>query len=66
MSYIDLHTHTHCSDGTLSPEELVTKAKEAGLEALAITDHDAVDGVKRAPSVNTPGLEVISGVELSA
>ena len=66
MSYIDLHTHTHCSDGTLSPEELVTKAKEAGLEALAITDHDAVDGVKRARSVNTPGLEVISGVELSA
>ena len=56
MSYIDLHTHTHCSDGTLSPEELVTKAKEAGLEALAITDHDAVDGVKRARSVNTPGL----------
>jgi predicted metal-dependent phosphoesterase TrpH len=62
---IDLHAHTSCSDGRLTPEELVDLAKKAGLAALAITDHDTVDGI--APAIRyADGLEVVSGVELSA
>ena len=41
----DLHMHTSCSDGVLTPEELVQSAKEAGLNFIAITDHDTVDGI---------------------
>lgn len=44
---IDLHTHTTCSDGQYTPEELVQKAAAAGICALAITDHDAVSGIAR-------------------
>lgn len=40
----DLHTHTIFSDGILTPRELFTKAKEVGLSAIAITDHDTMDG----------------------
>ena len=40
----DLHMHTTYSDGKLTPEELVAKAKEAGLTYMAITDHDTVEG----------------------
>lgn len=64
--YIDLHAHSDCSDGVDSPEELVSKARAAGLCALAITDHDAVDGVERARRVSPRGLEIVAGVELSA
>lgn len=41
----DLHTHTTFSDGKLTPEELISAARQAGLSYLAITDHDTVDGV---------------------
>ena len=41
----DLHMHTTYSDGKLTPEELVAKAKEAGLTYMAITDHDTVEGI---------------------
>ena len=41
----DLHTHTDVSDGRLSPEELVRAAAQAGIDVIAITDHDCVDGV---------------------
>ena len=44
---IDFHTHTTCSDGQYTPEELVQKAAAAGICALAITDHDAVSGIAR-------------------
>ena len=44
---IDLHAHSCCSDGTLTPEELVDLAMEKGLTAMALTDHDTMDGVKR-------------------
>ncbi len=64
--YIDLHAHSDCSDGVDSPEELVSKARAAGLCALAITDHDAVDGVERARRVSARDLEIVPGVELSA
>lgn len=62
----DLHTHTTCSDGVLTPIELVTKAEQRGLQALAITDHDNLDAhrVLRQLGYNGP-LKVIVGVEIS-
>jgi len=67
LSYIDLHTHTTASDGTLTPRELVSLAVEIGLSAIAITDHDTVGGVEEALSEGRKlGLEVIPGIEISA
>ncbi|MDO5483822.1 MAG: PHP domain-containing protein [Desulfovibrionaceae bacterium] len=67
MKLIDLHTHTMASDGTDSPEELVSKAHEAGLVAIAITDHDCLDGLDEARRAGEAcGLKVIGGCELSA
>lgn len=63
---IDLHSHTTESDGTYSPAELVAAGKEAGLEALAITDHDTFSGYKAAlPFAESAGLRLICGIELS-
>ena len=61
---IDLHIHTTCSDGTFTPEEIVSLALGAGLSAIAITDHDAVDGVQRARDASRGAIEVVPGVEL--
>jgi len=61
---IDLHTHTVCSDGTLTPAELLAAASAAGLRALAITDHDNVDAYDRLPD-DLLGVELVVGVELS-
>ncbi|HVQ24953.1 MAG TPA: PHP domain-containing protein, partial [Planctomycetota bacterium] len=47
---LELHAHTHLSDGQLSPSALVSLAVERGLFALAITDHDSVEGVAEAQS----------------
>jgi 3',5'-nucleoside bisphosphate phosphatase len=67
MPLADLHTHTNCSDGRLSPEALVEKAARHGLAALAITDHDSVDAYPLAVgAAQQHGIELISGVELSA
>ncbi len=64
---IDLHTHTVCSDGSMTPEELVCHAKESGLSAVAVSDHDTADGVKRAIEAGkSHGIEVIPAIELSA
>lgn len=64
--YIDLHSHTINSDGSDSPEVLVQIAKKAGLSALALTDHDTVNGVKYAlREAEGSNLELIPGVELS-
>lgn len=69
---IDLHTHSTRSDGTLSPSELVDYAVKKGLSALALTDHDSVDGLDealnhakelKAQGINAP--EVIPGIEFS-
>ncbi|MCD8124897.1 MAG: PHP domain-containing protein [Lachnospiraceae bacterium] len=63
---IDLHAHTCCSDGSLSPTELVQLAAERGLVALAVTDHDTVAGVAEALAAGERyGVEVIPGIELS-
>ncbi len=61
-----MHTHTNCSDGERSPTELVRKAGEYGLAALAITDHDTIEGLPEAFAAGVEyGVEVVSGVELS-
>ena len=64
---IDLHMHSSCSDGTLTPEGLVAAALETGLEAAALTDHDTVSGVTRFLSAasGTP-LRAVPGVELAS
>lgn len=64
---IDLHTHSIASDGSMSSVELVRHAKDEGLSAIALTDHDTVDGVKEALEEGQRiGLEVIPGIEISA
>jgi predicted metal-dependent phosphoesterase TrpH len=64
--FIDLHLHTTCSDGLLAPEELVALAATRGLAAIALADHDNVDGIDVAMEAGRrSGVEVISGVELS-
>ena len=63
----DLHTHTNFSDGSLSPEELLTTAKAIGLNYIAITDHDTVDGLQHLYENGlypAKGLKVIPGIEL--
>ncbi|WP_027367138.1 PHP domain-containing protein [Desulfocurvibacter africanus] len=66
MPGIDLHIHSTASDGTLTPTEIVVAAKAAGLEALALTDHDTVQGLGDFMEAGRDnGLEVIPGVELS-
>lgn len=67
MMEIDLHVHTTASDGTLTPSQAVHLAKKRQLKAIAITDHDTVDGVKEALEQGKRlSIEVIPGVEISA
>jgi predicted metal-dependent phosphoesterase TrpH len=62
----DLHSHTTASDGVCSPSENVRRAKAAGLQALGITDHDSVAGLKEAINEgNQIGVEVVPGIEIS-
>lgn len=64
---IDLHTHTVCSDGSMTPAELVRHARASGLAAVAVSDHDTADGVKEAMAVGADiGIEVVPAIELSA
>jgi len=63
---VDLHTHTTCSDGTLTPRELVELAAQVGLTAVAVTDHDTVDGLPAAVDAGHHlGIEVVPGVEVN-
>ena len=67
MKFADLHLHTTFSDGTYTPEELISRSLKAGLSAIAVVDHDTVDGL--APTIaaaKDTDIEVLSGVELSA
>jgi predicted metal-dependent phosphoesterase TrpH len=63
---IDLHTHTNFSDGSQTPTQLVEEAAAKGLTAIAITDHDTVDGLPEALTAGERlGIEVIPGVEIN-
>ncbi|MET0468887.1 MAG: PHP domain-containing protein [Aeromicrobium sp.] len=63
---IDLHTHSNRSDGTDSPTELVEKAKAAGLDVIAITDHDSTAGWDEAQvAADRVGLTLVRGIEIS-
>jgi predicted metal-dependent phosphoesterase TrpH len=65
--FVDLHTHSTASDGTLPPEQVIEAARRCGLEALALTDHDTIAGVPAARAAGERlGIRVIAGVELSA
>jgi len=64
--FADLHVHTSASDGTSSPAEVVHMAGLAGLHALAITDHDTMEGIDDAKdAAGSVGIDVLGGVELS-
>jgi predicted metal-dependent phosphoesterase TrpH len=64
---IDLHTHSCCSDGSLTPVELVRRAADSGIRMLALTDHDTVAGVAEAArEAGHRGIELVPGVEISA
>ena len=63
--YADLHIHTNISDGLLSPEEVIQICEGLGLSIIAITDHDAIGGIKTAKQ-SSKSVEVIPAVELSA
>lgn len=62
---IDLHTHSTASDGTDTPAELVAVAAAAGLDVIAITDHDSTAGWREAFAARPPELTVVPGVEFS-
>ena len=67
MGYVDLHLHTTASDGMKTPTEIVRYAKAKGLQAIAITDHDTIEGLEEGLSEGKRiGLEVIPGIEISA
>jgi hypothetical protein len=63
---VDLHIHSTCSDGSFTPREIVKLARAKGLKAIAIADHDTVEGMAEAVAVGEKcGLEVVPAVELS-
>lgn len=63
----DLHSHTLCSDGALSPKALIELAKQQGVTHLAITDHDTVAGVLPGQKAGSElGVHVVAGVEISS
>ena len=67
MKLIDLHVHSTASDGTLSPRELALYAKAKGLSAIALTDHDTVNGIDECTKEGLRvGVIVVPGIEFSA
>jgi predicted metal-dependent phosphoesterase TrpH len=62
---IDLHTHSSVSDGTDSPAALLAAARDAGLDVVALTDHDTTDGWALAEAARPTGMTVVPGMELS-
>ena len=66
-SYVDLHCHSTASDGTLAPADVVRLAKRRDLSALALTDHDTVNGVAEAATAAAElGIDFLPGIEISA
>ncbi len=65
--FVDLHIHTSYSDGTFTPSKLVRHARDKGLAAISITDHDITDGLTEGiKEASKLGVELVPGVELSA
>ncbi len=66
MQFVDLHSHSTASDGTLAPAAVVRLAKERGLSALALTDHDTIGGIEEAAAEAAKiGLDFLPGIEIS-
>lgn len=66
MELVDLHVHSTASDGTFTPAQVVEYAASKHLKAIALTDHDTIDGIDEALAASrTCGIEVIPGIELS-
>ena len=66
MRFIDMHLHTTASDGSCTPSAVCQLAIDKGLAAIAITDHDTVDGVAEAISYVDDRITVVPGIEMSA
>ena len=67
MGFVDLHVHSNASDGTFSPSQVVELAKNSGLDAFALTDHDTTAGVPEALEKGRDlNIEVIPGIEVSS
>ena len=66
MKLIDLHTHSNCSDGSMTPSELVAHAARRGLTAIALSDHDTIAGIDEALDAGKRfGVEVVPAIEFS-
>ena len=65
MPGIDLHTPSSCSDGTTPPDALVREARQAGLDVVALTDHDTTEGWAAAADALPDGLRLVRGAEIS-
>ena len=64
MPGIDLHVHSMFSDGTFTPRQIVALARERELSAIALTDHDTVNGLDEAMSAGEElGIEIVPGIE---
>lgn len=67
MKFVDLHLHSRCSDGTYAPEELAALAQRYDLSAVALTDHDSLEGCPRAAAAcHAAEIEFVTGTELTA
>jgi 3',5'-nucleoside bisphosphate phosphatase len=67
IGFVDLHTHSTASDGSRSPTALVEEARRLGLAAVALTDHDTLDGIAEAQAAaQRLGIRLVVGIELSA
>ncbi|MDH3307060.1 MAG: PHP domain-containing protein, partial [Acidimicrobiia bacterium] len=63
---VDLHTHSSISDGSDTPSELIRRASVVGLDAIALTDHDTIDGLSAAgQAADHHGIRLVPGLELS-
>ncbi len=66
QKYADLHIHSNCSDGLLSPSEIVQYCREIGLNTIAITDHDSVMAMDQLKEDGDHGINIIPSVEMSS
>ncbi len=67
MAFVDLHVHSTASDGEYAPSEVLRRAAEAGLSAIALTDHDTLGGMPEAEDAGERfGVQVVAGCEFSA